>query len=199
MKERKKRRLSEALESTSKRNKASIANKMNLSGSQKPTAMERPSLEVTGAVEIKWKLLRRFYEPMLLLSLLDPVRGEHVDRLTDPEHGALSLIELRRAFVDKLAYLCDFKKGGNTITAVALQSCPEGVVVHLATNNHMKRRVQYFVRETLNLLVAVNGENHQKIEAIIFKKALALSKERLRTYWRQADRMITKCSKHLQG
>jgi len=49
--ETKKRRLGEALER---------APKINLSGLQKPTTMKRPSLAVSDAIEIEWKLLRRF-------------------------------------------------------------------------------------------------------------------------------------------
>jgi hypothetical protein len=54
-----------------------VGNNMNPLSSQKSTAVERPSLAVVSAVDIDWKLLRRSYEPMLLLNLLDPVRGKH--------------------------------------------------------------------------------------------------------------------------
>jgi len=151
-----------------------------------------------GAVDIDWKLLRRFYEPMLLLKLLDPVRDQRVDRPTDPEHGALSSTEIRRAFVNKLAYLCDFKKGGDTSTAIALQDSSQSVVIHCAANDHVKPRVKDFIRETLELLITVDDTNHAKVEALIFKKAISLSRNRLRTYWKRADGMIRKCSKHLQ-
>ena len=107
-------------------------------------------MSVPGAVEIGWKLLRRSYEPMLLLKLLDPVRGEHTGRSTIQERSALSPIELRRSFADKLAYLCDFRKGGDTTTAVALQSTPQGLVIHCASNEPMKPRVVDFIHDILN-------------------------------------------------
>jgi hypothetical protein len=69
---------------------------------------------------------------MLPLKLLDPVRDQRVDRSTDLEHDALSSTELHRAFVNKLAYLCDFKKEGDTSTAIALQNSPQSVIIHCA-------------------------------------------------------------------
>ena len=64
---------------------------------------------------------RQFYESQLLLYVLEKVRGEHTTRRN--YHGELDQdeTELRRSFVDKLAYICDFKKGGSTVTALALQ------------------------------------------------------------------------------
>ena len=198
MKEGKKRSLSKGPSRASKRKAFILGDQMTSPRSERVTGIKRPSLAVMGTVDIGWKLLRRFYEPMLLLNLLDPVRGQRVDRPTDPEHGALSSTELRRAFVDKLAYLCDFKKGGDTITAIALQNSPQGVVIHCAANDHVKPRVKDFIRETLELLVTASDANHAEVEALIFKKAISLSRDRLRIYWKWADEMIIKCSKHLQ-
>ena len=160
--------------------------------------MARPSLTVTGAVEIERKLLQRFYEPLLLLSLLDPVRSAHVDLPSNPEHGALSLMELRRSFTDQLAYLCDFKKGGDSVTAIALQSTPHGVVVRCASNDHMSSRVKAFIHETLGLLFAVHSGNHLEVEAEIFRYAVELGLDRLREDWKLANWMIVKCLKYLR-
>lgn len=70
---------------------------------------------------------RHFYESQLLLYVLEKVRGDHSKRQN--YHGELDqdAIELRRSFVDKLAYICDFKKGGSTVTALALQKTYQGV------------------------------------------------------------------------
>jgi len=135
---------------------------------------------------------------MLLLKLLDSVRDQRVDRSIDSEHDALSSTEIRRVFVNKLAYLCDFKKEKNTSTAIALQNSSQSVVIHCAANDHVKPRVKDFIRETLKLLITVDDTNHVKVEALIFKKVISLSRNRLRTYLKRANEMIRKCSKHLQ-
>ncbi len=193
----KKRRLSESLNRPAKRKAIRTGNRIAPSVSQPAMAIGRPSLTVTGAVNIEWKLLRRFYEPMILLSVLDPLRSEHIGRPSDPNHWILSPTELRRAFVDKLAYLCDFKKGGDTITAIALQSLPEGIIIHCATNNPMKPQVLDFINRVLALVATVNNENCPDIEATILREALVLSRERLTQYWKLAEKSVIKCSKHL--
>ena len=49
------------------------------------------------------------------------------DRATDH----LPLRELRRAFLDQLAYVCDHVKDGDTVTAIALEALPSGVTFGL--------------------------------------------------------------------
>jgi hypothetical protein len=46
--------------------------------------------------------------------------------------------ELRRSFIDSIAYICDYEKGRDTVTAAALQREPVGVTVWLAANTHVK-------------------------------------------------------------
>ncbi len=198
MKKEKKRSLSKASFRASKRKAFSFGDKMTSSRFERATIIRRLLLIVMNAVDIDWKLLRRFYESMLLLKLLDSVRDQRVDRSIDSEHDALSSTEIRRVFVNKLAYLCDFKKEKNTSTAIALQNSSQSVVIHCAANDHVKPRVKDFIRETLKLLITVDDTNHVKVEALIFKKAISLSRNRLRTYWKRANEMIRKCSKHLQ-
>ncbi len=66
------------------------------------------------------KLLRRFYEPLVLLRVLDPTRGAHrPDLITD--RGLDEKSKLWRNYVDQLSFVCDSDKGGDTVTAVAAQ------------------------------------------------------------------------------
>ncbi|CZT53494.1 uncharacterized protein RSE6_15090 [Rhynchosporium secalis] len=68
------------------------------------------------------RLRSLFYEPLILLHLMDRngelriSRCPSEDRVTDH----LQLRELRRTFLDQLAYVCDHLKGGETVTAMAL-------------------------------------------------------------------------------
>ena len=74
------------------------------------------------------RLRSRFYEPLVLLHVLDRTgelrisRCPSEDRVTDN----LQLRELRRTFLDQLAYVCDHVKGGDTVTAMALEAQPSG-------------------------------------------------------------------------
>ena len=90
------------------------------------------------------------------------------------------------------------KKGRDTTTAVALQSTPQGVIIHCASNKPMKPRVIDFIHDNLKLLSTVNKKNHIDVESKIFKKAITLGRDMLREYGKFTNRLIVKCSKHLQ-
>lgn len=84
---------------------------------------------------------RQFFESELLLYVLENIRGEHKKRQNYRGELDQDETELRRSFVDKLAYICDFRKGGSTVTALALQRTNQGVVFWLAANETVKVKV----------------------------------------------------------
>lgn len=98
------------------------------------------------------KVLRRFYEPLLLLKALDPIRGERI-KPESIHSDSPNLQKLRRSFVDGIAYICAYKKGPDHVTAAALERTPQEVKVWLASNKniddsviHMLQRVLYDVQ-----------------------------------------------------
>ncbi|KAH8706056.1 hypothetical protein BGW36DRAFT_286171 [Talaromyces proteolyticus] len=96
------------------------------------------------------RLERRFYEPLVLLSILDPVRGCHFNnslRGTDD-----TLDQLRRSFVDAIATICDSRKGGDTVTAVALQATPLNTVIWLAANEKPTTRTAQYLQRIISAL-----------------------------------------------
>ncbi|KFY98090.1 hypothetical protein V500_01800, partial [Pseudogymnoascus sp. VKM F-4518 (FW-2643)] len=103
-------------------------------------------------VPISPTIERQFYESQLLLHALEKVRGEHKKRQN--YHGELDQdeTELRRSFVDKLAYICDFKKGGSTVTALALQKTYQGVTFWIGANETVKPKVIEFLQKILQVL-----------------------------------------------
>jgi hypothetical protein len=47
-----------------------------------------------------------------------------------PEHLAyMPLKDKRRTFLSELAYMCDYDKGGETITALGLQHTPKKLII----------------------------------------------------------------------
>ena len=71
------------------------------------------------------KLMHRFYEPLQLLAMLNADRGSgEVDLPADPQSREFRMIW--RRFLDDLSWLCDNKHGGETVSAVAAQSLPDG-------------------------------------------------------------------------
>jgi hypothetical protein len=97
--------------------------------------------------------LARFYEPLVLLHVLDPNGWRGIPRATeetDTTHTQLR--ELRQTFLDQLAYVCDDIKGGDTVTAIALEAQPSGVTFWVASNNNVPARTILFLREILSTL-----------------------------------------------
>ncbi|KAH9207092.1 hypothetical protein DL95DRAFT_278118, partial [Leptodontidium sp. 2 PMI_412] len=100
------------------------------------------------------RLRSRFYEPLILLHLMDRngelrvSRSPSEDQVTDH----LQLRELRRSFLDQLAYVCDHVKGGDTVTAIALEALPSGVTFWVTSNTNFAVVTASFLQGILSTL-----------------------------------------------
>ena len=142
---------------------------------------------------------RQFYESQLLLYILDRVRGEHSKRQN--YHGELDQdsTESRRSFVDKLAYICDFKKGGSTVTALALQKTYQGVTFWLAANETVKPQVIDFLRNIFEILEQPEEKVSRKArEKQLMARIVPFNKERLDYYWSALDKDLDLCVQRLE-
>jgi hypothetical protein len=139
----------------------------------------------------------------VLLHTLDPIRGAHLqrptlDRARSSEYGNG---ELRRTFVDKLAYICDYAKGGDSVTAIALQRLPETVVFVVAANNNVRPRVTGLLHSILSQLKdcsALTPEQSVQLRDIIGAQCIDLSKSRVETYRRFLREPLRRCIATLQ-
>lgn len=157
------------------------------------------SLAAATPVPISPIVERQFYESQLLLCVLGKVRGEHKKRQN--YHGELDQdeTELRRSFVDKLAYICDFKKGGSTVTALALQKTYQGVVFWLAANETVKPKVIDFLTRVLQLLKKLEGEASRKgTETQLLALIVPFNKDRLDYYWSALLKDLPLCVERLE-
>lgn len=72
------------------------------------------------------RLRHRFYEPPLLLVMLNPCRNGGHGQPTIAFRNRNFVSDWRR-FLDALAWFGDYQHGGKTVTAVAAESLPAGV------------------------------------------------------------------------
>lgn len=87
------------------------------------------------------KLLRRFYEPLVLLGVLDPTRGAHrPDLITD--RGLDEPSKLWRNFLDQLSWLCDSATGEHTVTSIAAQRTTDRPCFWVASNSAARQRAR---------------------------------------------------------
>jgi hypothetical protein len=108
-------------------------------------AMPRP----LGISPIRHKVTRRFYEPLLLLHALSPIRGERIKSEIISDDPESNHIQLRRSFTNAIAYICAYRKGPDHVAAAALEKTPQGVVVWLCANADVEDGVVTFLKGIL--------------------------------------------------
>jgi hypothetical protein len=149
-------------------------------------------------------LMMRFYEALVLQHVLDRTRGSRIqcellDSLDDSELG-IGNCKLRRSFLNSLAYICDYKRGGTTVTAIALEMRPEGVVFWVAANENVKDEVVLFLRKILEDLggVASGKKSAAMVEESTFRSAVELGMPRLKDYCGFMQDHLRECIKALE-
>lgn len=142
-----------------------------------------------------FRLLARFYEALVLLSLLRPVVGSHVVS----QLNTFSLQDTRRRFLKNLAFLCDYNKGGDTTTAFAVESREDCYVFWVASNEGAKNKVTRFLGDILERVRNATGLPDQR-DAI--EKALVVTTQfanaRIKKEARMLRNMAVQCRSFLE-
>lgn len=131
------------------------------------------------------RLLYRFYEPFLLLHTLNPTMGEHSPSNADDDPDLLATHRLRRRFLDDLAYFCDYEKGGDTVTAIAVEDRPQGPIFWFASNTSKDTKVKGFVEEILDRLKqasSVRANDREDLKVALAHKAINFGHRRIKKY-----------------
>ena len=119
------------------------------------------------------------YRRLLLLHLLGPFRGDHIERQFKENASKSSTDELRRSFLGGISYLCDIEKGGATVTAAALQKLPFSNFLWLAANEGVRPSVEHFVRSVLDRLKGITSDTREEVEMRILNDAVDLASQRM--------------------
>lgn len=136
----------------------------------------------------KYRLLSRFYEPLVLLRTLGQTRGQHVS------HADYSSTETsaRRQFLNDLAFMCDFEKGGDTVTAAAIQNLPEQAIIWIAANTNHDEKVVKFISSILRKLKGIlpnTTVDKAQVDLIAFK-CIEFNKNRIKAYKRLLQKHV---------
>ena len=150
------------------------------------------------------RLKYRFYEPLVLLHVLDPIGHQRIspcpsEDLVTPR---LDLRELRQSFLEQLAYICDYKMGGDTVTAMALEVRPSGITYWVASNTKPSRSTISFLRgvlHTLKSLASSHPEHRNIIEDGIIRRCIEFNLMRLKTYRAFLQKSLQRCLESLSG
>lgn len=145
------------------------------------------------------RLKNRFYEPLVLLHVLDRNGQQRISRCPSEElvTTQLQLRELRRAFLDQLAYVCDYIKGGDTVTAMALEARPSGITFWVASNIAPSARTISFLQGILNTLrsLAFSRSEHSRtiVEDEIAQRCIDFNLKRVEAYQTLMQKPLQQC------
>jgi hypothetical protein len=146
------------------------------------------------------KLLHRFYEPLVLLYVLDPTQGDHVrEEANRLPLDITSSKELRRRLVSALAYICDFEKGGDSFTAIFVTQSP--LTYYIACNKGPRSKTLSFLQMTLDRLEKVydmDEKQRAKARGKILAECVKFSNKRLKAYWSFLRNVQVRCEEILK-
>ena len=136
------------------------------------------------------KLLSRFYEVLILLRVLDQVQGEKIAGETpqDEIFQDIKTVEMRRRVLYHLCVICDFRKGGITVTAMAAENVPSGPRYWMAANGQVSK-IKTFLYEVLEILEKRSLSTRLEAQASsfkdeLFRKFVAFQRPRVKAYWK---------------
>jgi hypothetical protein len=156
------------------------------------------------SLNVNSKLLRRFYEPLVLLKVLDPTRGAHRPDLVT-ERGLDDNSKLWRNYVDQLLFVCNFDKGGDTVTAVAAQQTNEAPIYWLASNSNSRQKARdhlLWIFACLDRLNVSSPISITQLQDEITARCINLSSDGIKTYLTyllQATRKAKRTTKELMN
>jgi hypothetical protein len=181
---------------------ASEALESNIEGGASPARTPPTGDREYSAIAVRPKVLRRFYEPVLLLHLLGRIRGARTKRPESPDMKH-SKQGRRRDFTDNIAYICASNTGGKHVMAAALENTPQGITVWLAANNSKaSQNVSAFLHDILTELKDIDVEDEaaqSKTESRMFSKIIQFNKQRVNSYWDNAKHCIVGCLEVIRG
>jgi hypothetical protein len=142
------------------------------------------------------RLLHRFYEPLILLKLLDPTRGRHdTHLLADAEAGGE--YSLWCSFLDQLSWMCHNKQGGDTVSAIAVEGTAAGPIFWLAANKTPGINVRSHLEWILRQLETLPEGRSETVGAEILDRCLGFSKDKVKGYTVELCRRIEACTQSM--
>lgn len=115
--------------------------------------------------------LVEFYEAFIFLHSLGAIQGPRLARNDDVDIGDedSAARKARRDYIKNLALLCDYDKGGPTVTAIAIQKMLQNLVYWVASNGGTTNRIAKFLREVLDMLSEMHDMNTEISEKLLHK------------------------------
>lgn len=124
------------------------------------------------------KLLHRFYEPLILLQILNPSTQLEGRSLLERQHVLCG-------FLDQLAWICDSDKAGKTVTAIAVEENPSGPTYWLASPGIARADVEEHITAVMHDLKSAYDADDARLERLaenLRSKCIAFSRRKVKNY-----------------
>lgn len=142
------------------------------------------------------RLLSRFYEPYLLLFSL----GQTQDGHTPYPISASEYQKQRREFMRNLAVICDYRKGGSSFTAFAVNRDGQRNIYWLGSRQAQK--CAHMLSDSLKALLeyATSLAQHQdSLQLDFLRMCVEHAKERIKVYIIDLEKAISFCTQELSS
>jgi hypothetical protein len=143
------------------------------------------------------KILSRLFENLALFHVLKRVDGPHAVDAHVPD----TLQDARRRFLKNLSYICDYRKGGDTTTSMAIEDKEKSAVFWIAANSTPNDKVVSFLTEVLELLRKEPKETEKDQKALenkLAKICAEFAAPRLKKECKLLHRATRHCEKYLK-
>lgn len=134
---------------------------------------------------------------LLLLSALNKPQAEKTN--TAPRSKQLPR-NVRRSFLDAIAYICDYKKGGKTCTAAALTGTPMNPILWLTVNwqpqTYRKTKPEHHVARVLSG-IRENTHDPDHVSDDLLHGVIQPSRTSIELYRKMALRACEECIKNV--
>ncbi|KAH7010667.1 uncharacterized protein B0I36DRAFT_210257, partial [Microdochium trichocladiopsis] len=140
------------------------------------------------------RLLKRLYEASFLLQRLGPPARPHTIIHHDPLNG----LATQQRFLKTLAFMIDFKKGGDTTAAIAVEETVQDLNFVVAVNDQSQKETARMVLENyLDQLVKIFAlppeQYHEHGDTILLRRVAPFSKIRLKKELKLLQSTADKC------
>ncbi|KXJ88134.1 hypothetical protein Micbo1qcDRAFT_151179 [Microdochium bolleyi] len=146
------------------------------------------------------RMLKRLYEAAFLLHRLGPSARPH----TIINHDYLDALATQHRFLKTLASMVDFKKGGDTTAAIAIEETAKDFNFIVAVNDQgqretAKRVLEAYLDHLVKILALPTEKHHAKGDTILLRRLAHYSKIRIKKEAKLLDLASAKCISHLQA
>jgi hypothetical protein len=135
------------------------------------------------------------------LKTLGTTWVEQTPTIPNQELSVLPIADVRRAFLNELSYVCDYDKGGDTVTAIGVEETPQGYVFWVSANTCPEKKAVGFLRSilcTLKSIAADQSEDDTRMNDLA-KECIRFAAPRIKKYLTLIRKYNRRCKPHLQG